>query len=99
MFARSKPRPDPEQADPVLDTSKRFDIYMTEHQTGLVVLRNVKIIGKCRLFPGGNQFDVFDKFIELEQLDGSRVFVSRHSMVRLAEHGTEVKAELLKPAS
>jgi hypothetical protein len=94
MFSRSKNPSDPEEGAPAIDTSKRFDVYLTE-QRGIVVLKNVKIIGRRTLFESGNQYDVFDKFVELEQADGSRVFVSRHGLVRLCEHGTVINAEVL----
>jgi hypothetical protein len=98
MFSRAKSPSDSEENGPAIDTSKRFDVYLNE-QGGIVVLRNVKIIGRRSLFESGHQFDVFDKFVELEQADGSHVFVSRHGLIRLCEHGTMIKTEVLAVAA
>jgi hypothetical protein len=93
---RFKQSDEPEETpSQTMDLSKRYDVYMSEHSR-LVALRNVKIIGPRRVFEKGERFDILDKFIELEQADGTRVFISRHGMIRLCEHGIEIATEVVR---
>ncbi len=70
-----------------LDSSKRFDIYCVEGNQQ-VVYRNALFKGIKRLFPK-TQGDILSAFLEIEQADGSTVFVARPSVVRFCEAGVK----------
>ena len=76
-----------------VDTSKRYDIYTMEYGQRTVVLRNVIFKGIRALFANNDRLNVMSSFIEVEQANGQAVFISRHSLVRFCEHGTELILE------
>lgn len=87
MFSKTT---EPDQEHGLIDSSKRYDIYCLEHGIRVAVLKNVKIIGQKMLFQHPKEFQVVGKFIELEQMDGSHVFISQTSVIRLCEHGVQI---------
>ncbi len=94
MFrSRSEEAGEPEKT---IDLSQRYDVYVNEHPHGMVVFTNVRILEQKSLFADGNRFDLFNRFIELEQADGSRVLISRHGLSRICLHGVPVLAELVR---
>ncbi len=81
---RTAPQP---QGEPV-DTSKRYDVYCTDWSQGVTVYRNVRFKGTRQLFQR-SQYDPLSGFVELEQENGQRVFVSRGSIIKFTEPGAE----------
>ena len=76
---------DPEQPSPnarVVDTSKRYDVYCSQWQHRIVVLRNVLFKRVARLYARN-----FPEYTELQQTDGQTVFVSSTSIIMFCETG------------
>jgi hypothetical protein len=74
-----------------VDTSKRYDIYCTEHNRE-VVYRNACFKGPKRLFQPA-QYYIPSGFLDLEQADGQTVCVARASVVKFCEHGVTPSPE------
>lgn len=92
---------DPKQPNPApqVDTTKRYDVYSSRYNGEAVVYRNVLFIGPRNLYSCGD-FDMLAQFLELEQANGDRVFISRHGIASFCEHGKEMGAEpLTRPPS
>ena len=68
-----------------IDTSRRYDVYCYEKGTQHVVYRNVLFKGRKSLFPRFPQ-EAFSGFLQLEQMDGSVVYVSQVSVVKFSPH-------------
>ena len=66
---------DAKPPDPV-DVSKRYDVYCNRYGPQTVVYRNVLFKGAKSLFSTGS-FDVLSQFLELEQVNGDTIFISR----------------------
>lgn len=79
-----------------VDTSKRYDIYCSERDHAVVVYRNARFKALRKLFPE-NPHDLTCCYYEIEQADGTTVFVSRFSVVKFCEPGTVPKTEKLPP--
>jgi hypothetical protein len=98
MPSRFDPEPNPKQPedDSRVDVSKRYDVYCSQHGSGvLAVYRNVRFRRARTLLGMGGHLDVISQVIELEQANGQTVFISRHGIVRFCEHGTELLVELV----
>jgi ATP-dependent Clp protease ATP-binding subunit ClpA len=80
--------------DDTIDTTKRYDVYCSEHNQE-VVYRNLLFKGRKTLLQR-HEHDISSDFIELEQSNGSTIFISRHSLVKFCEHGVTPSPE---PAS
>ena len=94
MTRFNNPQPEGEQNSArVIDKSKRYDVYCVEHGLRVIVYKDVKIIGTKLLLEGESFADITNKFLEIEQADGSRVFISKHGRLRFCEHGTEVSIQ------
>lgn len=68
-----------------LDLSKRYDIYCTERDHDLVVYRNALFKGVRSLFRDENE--ALPVFLELEQSDGTTIFVAKYSVIKFCEPG------------
>lgn len=79
-----------------VDTSKRYDIYCSEPVQSVTVYRGARFKGLTKLFPG-IKYDVTGAFYEIEQADGSTVFVSQFSVLKFCEPGTVPKSEKTSP--
>jgi Clp amino terminal domain, pathogenicity island component len=82
----------PEPQSDTIDTSKRYDVYCTEHDQEVVVYRNALFKGAKALFPK-DRYDTLAKFVELEQADGQTVFVALYSVIRFCEPGATPNPE------
>src|SRR4051812_41992070 len=96
MPSRFEPDPDPNSPKSIeeLDVTKRYDVYCAERGVRTVVYRNVLIRGFRRLFDIGKSYDV-SLLLELEQPNGQSVFVGRHDLACLCEHGNQVAVEVV----
>jgi len=76
-----------------VDLTKRYDLYCREgdHQ---VVFRNVLMKGIKTLFRK-REYDVFSEYIEIEQADGTSVFIARASVSKFCGHGVTPAFEKL----
>jgi hypothetical protein len=74
-----------------IDLTKRYDVYCSERQEVVVVYRNALFKGVKRLIRGDR--DGVGDFYELEQADGSIVFVVRYSVIKFCAPGTTPNAE------
>lgn len=79
-----------------VDTSKRYDVYCSERSHKVVVYRNALFKGRTKLLSSG-EHDFGTEFLELEQSNGQIVFVSKYSVVRFCEHGTDIVGEIIPP--
>jgi len=68
-----------------IDTGKRYDVYCAERGQE-VVYRNARFKGRSTLLPRG-QHDFAAEFIELEQADGTTLFIARTSVIKFCVHG------------
>lgn len=73
-----------------IDVAKRYDVYCAEPGIGIAIYRNVRFKALKRLL-STEKFDVSGGYYELEQADGTSVFVSRHGLMRFCEHGVRPK--------
>jgi hypothetical protein len=77
-----------------IDATKRYDVYCHRHgQAAGVVYRNVLFKRTTELFPKPDAYGRIGEFIELEQADGSSLFVSRMSVHAFCEHGAQPHGE------
>ena len=74
-----------------IDLTKRYDVYCSERQDVVVVYRNVLFKGMKTLIREDR--DELGYFYELEQSDGSTLFVARYSVVKFCAPGTKPGAE------
>jgi ATP-dependent Clp protease ATP-binding subunit ClpA len=75
----------------MIDLGKRYDVYCRDVE-GEAVYRNVLFKGVRNLFKE-QQFDAFAEFMEIEQADGTVIFIGRHSITRFCEHGVTPNVE------
>ncbi len=75
----SGPQPD------AIDTTKRYDVYCVEGDNEVIIRRNVLFKGTKYLLPGIRD-DTRSQFVELEQVDGQRLFVALSSIRRFCKH-------------
>jgi hypothetical protein len=85
--------PDKAKQDSV-DTSKHYDVYCTERNQEVFVYRNARFKGIKKLYQG-RQYDFMSDFIEIEQVDGKTIFLSRNSVIKFCEHGVTPNAETI----
>jgi hypothetical protein len=77
-----------------IDLTKRYDVYRLAGGSTYLVHRNVLIRGVRKLCARGDpHFSVIDDLYELEQPNDQIVYVSRHMIMMLCEHGTEILVE------
>jgi len=90
--------PDPKSAEtpPLIDTTKRYDVYCAEMGQRIVVYRNVQF-GSIQRLISTQKFGVMSDFYELVQASGQSVFVTMHSVIKFCEHGFEPVLELVAP--
>ena len=81
--------PNPES----IDLTKRYDIYCKEGEQ-TVVYRNALLKGTKTLFQK-REYDIFSQFLELEQSDGSTIYIARSSLTKFCEHGTALGSEIV----
>jgi ATP-dependent Clp protease ATP-binding subunit ClpC len=77
--------------DPV-DITQRYDVYCVERNQRVVVYRNVLFKAVQALFQR-NEHDTLSDFVELEQADGTSVFVARTTVIRFCKHGVKCEPE------
>ena len=78
-----------------VDIAKRYDIYVSQandRKSGVVVFRNAFFRGSKALEKTG-RYEMFSDYIEIEQSDGSGVFVRRYSIVYFCDAGTKLTCE------
>jgi len=76
----------------MIDVSKRYDVYCRDVE-GEAVYRNVLFKGIRNLFVERELS--FPEFVEIEQVDGTAIFIDRHSILKFCEHGVTPDAELI----
>lgn len=76
----------------MIDVSKRYDVYCQDAE-GEAVYRNVLFKGVRDLFKH-REFG-YPEFVEIEQADGAAIFVRKHLIIRLCEHGVMPKVEII----
>jgi len=81
---------DPKLAEDV-DLTKRYDVYCSERQDVVVVYRNVLFKGVKKLIREDR--DSLAYFYELEQADGSTIFVAKYSVIKFCAPGTTPAGE------
>jgi hypothetical protein len=77
-----------------IDTSKRYVVYCTERIQEIMVYRNALLKGIKKLYQA-RQYDFMSEFMELEQVDGQTIFLSRSSIIMFCEHGVTPSAETI----
>lgn len=77
-----------------IDIGQRYDIYVAETQSRLVVYRNAFFRGVRGLEKTG-RFDIFSDYIEIEQSNGESVFVRRHMLTHFCSAGKPLTREVL----
>ena len=80
-----------------VDIARRYDIYVAETQTRVVVYRNAFFRGTKALEKGG-RFELWSDYIEIEQSDGSSVFLRKHAVISFCDAGTKLTCEPVAPA-
>lgn len=75
-----------------VDIGKRYDIYVAETQSRVVVYRNAFFRGLKELEKVGRSFSFHD-FVEIEQSDASSVFVRKYSLICFCDAGTSLTCE------
>ncbi len=91
---------DPDCSKPhmkTVNTRKRYDVYCWEKSDQVVVYRNALFKGRTKLLPT-REHDFGSEFLELEQSNGHRVFLSVHSVIKFCEHGAEIIGERIPPS-
>ena len=76
----------------LVDVGKRFDVYCMEHDRQTVVYCNVLFKGVKKLFDERSR-DALSDFLEIEQADGTTVFVVRYSVIKFCEPGVTPNSE------
>jgi hypothetical protein len=79
-----------------IDVGKRYDIYVAESPTRMVVFRGAFFRGLKALESEG-RYDFRSDFIEIEQPTGEPVFLRRFSIVMFCDAGTRLACESLIP--
>jgi len=69
-----------------IDLTRRYDVYCSERNQEVVVYRNARFKGMKKLLR--EDHDSLAYFYELEQADGSTVFVAKYSVIKFCEPGT-----------
>jgi hypothetical protein len=82
----------------VVDIAKRYDIYVAETQSRVVVYRNAFFRGMKELEEKKSRYYSFHDFVEIEQSDGSSVFVRKYSLICFCDAGTKLTCEPVTPA-
>lgn len=84
----------------VVDIAKRYDVYVTQSYSrdSVVVFRNAFFRGGKALEGSGRRADLWNDFTEIEQSDGSSVFVRKYAIMYFCEAGTKLTCEPLSPA-
>jgi hypothetical protein len=76
-----------------IDTGKRYDVYCHEGDRE-VVYRNARFKRRRTLFKK-REYDFFSEYMEIEQADGSAIFISGSSVIKFCEHGTTPASEII----
>jgi ATP-dependent Clp protease ATP-binding subunit ClpA len=75
-----------------VDTSKWYDVHCTDWSQGVTVYRNIRFKSLKQLFQR-SQYDMLSGYVELEQVNGKSVFVSRGSIILFIESGATPGSE------
>jgi hypothetical protein len=81
-----------------IDIGRRYDIYVAETQSRVVVYRNAFFRGLKELEERGSRYYSFHDFVEIEQSDGSSVFVRKYSLICFCDAGKKLTCDLVTPA-
>jgi len=81
-----------------VDIGKRYDIYVAETNSRVVVYRKAFFRGLKELEKERTRYFAWSDFIEIEQSDGSSVFVRKYSVVCFCDAGTKLTCEPVTPA-
>ena len=84
----------------VVDIGKRYDIYVAQgvsRDSGTVVFRNAFFRGGKALEKTG-RYELWNDYIEIEQSDGTTVFVRKYALIWFCEAGTKLTCEPVSPA-
>jgi hypothetical protein len=81
-----------------VDIGKRYDIYVAETQSRVVVYRNAFFRGLKELEEDRTRHFRWSDFVEIEQSDGSSVFIRKYSLICFCEAGKKLTCELVTPA-
>jgi hypothetical protein len=81
-----------------IDIGKRYDIYVAETPSRVVVYRNAFFRGLKELEKERSRYFTWSDFVEIEQSDGSSVFVRKYSLVCFCDAGTKLMCEPITPA-
>jgi len=69
-------------------------VYCSQRNQEIVVYRNALFKGVKSLFKA-HLYDTRGDFLELEQADGQKVFISKYSVIRFCEPGVTPRPENL----
>ena len=78
-----------------------YDIYVaqgTSLDSGVVVFRNAFFRGMKELEEKKSRYYSFTDYVEIEQSDGSSVFVRKYSLIYFCDAGTKLTCERVTPA-
>ena len=81
-----------------VDIGKRYDIYVAETQSRVVVYRNAFFRGLKELEEERTRYFRWSDFVEIEQSDGSSVFIRKYSLICFCDAGTKLTCEPVTPA-
>jgi hypothetical protein len=86
----------PNQFDPPpveeVDLDKKYDIYVTEPFTGLIVYRSASL-RETKSLARTARYDCAAEFIEILQSNGDSVFIRRNAIVKFCEPGAKLISE------
>ena len=77
-----------------VDIGKRFDIYVQESSSRVVVYRRAFFRGIRKLEELG-RYDLEAEFIEIEQENGESLFVRKYGIIKFCEVGASVGGEVV----
>jgi hypothetical protein len=85
-----------------VDIGKRYDIYVAQtmsssRDTGVVVYRNAFFRGGKALEKSG-RFELWNDDVEIEQPDGTSVFIRKYAIICFCDAGTKLTCEPFTPA-
>jgi hypothetical protein len=77
-----------------VDIGKRYDIYVAETPSRIVVyrgafFRGIKFLEKARTYDFGSEF------FEIEQANGDVVFLRRYTVIKFCDAGSKIMPEVV----
>ena len=77
-----------------VDIGKRYDIYVAETPTRVVVYRGAFFRG-AKFLEKSRTFDFGSEFFEVEQANGEVVMLKKHSIIKFCDPGSKVTPEVV----